>query len=168
MCPHNCFTNIFYTVLYTDCWATKGHKPERSNKFTFQTAYNTITYTKTLGWHSWTFSTKCQSGISGPFHKAMKWEFWSSFSTLLIVTRQPWKKIQWKTSKWKLRAIVHFYCEYCFGIANTTPVQHLSDQGYIPCLVRGKGKGLSSRSAEHLLYVLKISLSFLLPPYSFL
>lgn len=48
MCPHNCFTNIFYTVLCTDYLATKGHKPERSNKFTFQTVYKTITYTKDL------------------------------------------------------------------------------------------------------------------------
>ena len=168
MCPHNCFTNIFYTVLCTDCLTTKGHKPERSNKFTFQTAYNTITYTKALVWHSWTFSTKCQNGISGPFHKSNEMRILKLTQHSTYRDREPWKKIQWKTSKWKLRAIVHFYCEYCFGIANTTPVQHHSDQGYIPCLVRGKGKGLSSRSAEHLLYIFNISLPFLLPPYSFL
>lgn len=45
MCPHNCFTNILYAVLCTDCLATKGHKPEESNKFTFQTAHKTTELT---------------------------------------------------------------------------------------------------------------------------
>lgn len=63
MCPHNCFTNILYEMLCTDCLATKEHTPEEPDK------HNNIAYTQALIWHSRASCSQCQSGITGPFHK---------------------------------------------------------------------------------------------------
>lgn len=98
MCPHNCFTNTLYVVLRTDWLATKEHKPEESNLPSRQRIKHNLHWG--LGLEYSVPNAKVESW--GHFIKVMKLEFWSSPGTLLIMTMEPWKKMQWKTSKWKL------------------------------------------------------------------
>lgn len=126
---------------------------------------NNPTYTKAPVWHSWTFWTKCQSGITGPFHRSNEMRILKLTQHSIIIT-EPWKKCSEKLRE--SYGYVGVYCCYCFGIVNTTPVQYPPNQASIPGLVIGKRRVSVQELLSIFLEGLTFLFYFLLPPYSLL
>jgi hypothetical protein len=135
---------------------------------------NSVPYTKALVWQVWTLCTKCQSGITGPFHKSNERRILKLAWHSAYHDNRPMKKMQYQTSKWEF-----FLALFIVAIVLESLTQHLQHLESLkpsscPLLymqVIDKWKVLNSRPAVHLCvssYTFNIWSFFLLHLYPLL